>query len=299
MSRTARYPIAIVLLMTMAIALQVWRDQGWRPYHPPTALLWFQAGPAIKRAALGFGSVIADLYWIRTVVYFGQQRLSTGVDHNYELLYPLLDLVTTFDPRFTAAYRFGAVFLAEPPPGGPGRPDLAVQLLQRGVDATPERWEYLHGIAFVEYWSNRNYRAAAEWLERATRVSGAPAWLRSSAALMREQAGDRQSARILWQQMHDSTDDQALQSLALTRIAQFDAMDALDLLNELVSRFQASLGRLPTSWQELIDAGVVDIVPVDPTGVPYVIDPVNEKVRLSPESPLWPLPAVPESILAR
>ena len=36
------------------------------------------------------------------------------------LLYPLLDLTTTLDPHFNIAYRFGAIFLSEPYPAGPG-----------------------------------------------------------------------------------------------------------------------------------------------------------------------------------
>ena len=51
-------------------------------------------------------------------------------DKNYDLLYPLLDLVTTLDPRFNVAYRFGAIFLVRAAPGGPGRPDLAIALLE-------------------------------------------------------------------------------------------------------------------------------------------------------------------------
>ena len=35
---------------------------------------------------------------------------------DYPLLYPLLDITTTLDPRFNIAYRFGAIFLAEPYP---------------------------------------------------------------------------------------------------------------------------------------------------------------------------------------
>ena len=33
------------------------------------------------------------------------------------------------------AYQFGALFLAEQPPGGPGRPDLAIALLEKGLRA--------------------------------------------------------------------------------------------------------------------------------------------------------------------
>ena len=53
----------------------------------------------------------------------GCRRPSTC--RTYALLYPLLDLTTTLDPYFSIAYRFGAIFLGEPYPGGPGRPDLA------------------------------------------------------------------------------------------------------------------------------------------------------------------------------
>jgi hypothetical protein len=268
----------------------VWRDRGWQAYEPATPVLWLRAGPAVTQLSLGFDTLLADLYWIRAVVYFGRQRLSEDPNKNYDLLYPLLELVTTLDPRFTVAYRFGAIFLSEPPPDGPDRPDLAVKLLMRGVEVSPHRWEYLHAIGFVHYWSHRDYAAAAEWIERASRIGGSPIWLKSTAALMRAEAGDRQSARVLWGQLHDSADDESLRNLAAMRIAQFDAMDAIDALNVSVWRFAARNGRPAQAWEELIAAGVLRRLPADPAGVPYVLDVVNEDVRLSEKSPLWPLP---------
>ena len=64
----------------------------------------------------------ADVYWIRAVVYYGGTRLGAmdPVRRNYGLLYPLLDLVTTLDPHFKVAYRFGAIFLTEALPARPG-----------------------------------------------------------------------------------------------------------------------------------------------------------------------------------
>jgi hypothetical protein len=47
---------------------------------------------------------------------------------------------------------------------------------------------------------------------------------------------------------------------------------------------------MPRHWQELIAAGVVRGTPLDPAGVPFVLDSTNEDVRLARESPLWPLP---------
>ena len=84
-------------------------------------------------------------------------------------LVPLLDLTTTLDPRFHIAYRFGSIFLAESPPGGPGRPDLAIELLEKALRERPDRWEYMQDIGFVHYWWTHDYKAASEWLRRRAR----------------------------------------------------------------------------------------------------------------------------------
>src|SRR5207248_2981851 len=83
---------------------------------------------------------------------------------------------------FNIAYRFGAIFLAEPYPGGPGRPDLAIELLQKGLRERPGKWEYMEDIAFVHYWYNHDYIAASDWFRKASELPEAPWWLRSMAA---------------------------------------------------------------------------------------------------------------------
>jgi hypothetical protein len=282
--------LAIGVLLGAAVGVQLWRDRGWQPYEPATPVQWFQNAQTTRKLALGFESIMADIYWIRAVVYFGRQRLSDRADKNYDLLFPYLDFVTALDPRFASAYRFGAIFLSEAAPGGPGRPDLAIELLSRGVRRSPDRWEYPHDIAFVYHWTHRDSAAAAAWMRKAADVPGAPLWLKSSAASLLEQGNDRLSARALWAQMRDSADEDWLKRTADLRVAQLDAMEALDQLNEIVWRYEARAGRMPRNWQELVAARVLRSVPLDPAGVAFELDPVNEDVRLSPSSPLFPLP---------
>ena len=57
-----------------------------------------------------------------------------------------------------------------------------------------------------------------------------------------------------------------MKNTASAHLAQFDALDAIDQLNELVWRYEARAGRMPQSWQELIQAGVLRSVPLDPAG---------------------------------
>jgi tetratricopeptide (TPR) repeat protein len=287
---TRAYLIVIVLLLSIAVGLQVWRDRGWRPYEPATPILWLQDAATMRRLALGFDSLIADVYWMRAVVYFGRQRLTDRQDKNYDLLFPFLDFVTTLDSRFTTAYRFGAIFLSEAAPGGPGRPDLAVALLKRGAERTPERWEYLHDIGFVYFTTYRDYQQAAEWYQRASEIEGAPFWLKATAAAVLVQGGERQGARLIWRQMFESANDDWLKQEAQTRLAQFDALDAIDQLNQVLWTFKLRTGYLPRDWQEVVSARMLRGVPADPAGVPFEIDAKNEIVKVSRSSPLWPMP---------
>ncbi len=280
---------AIAALLTVSIGVQVVRDRGWQPYQPQTALLWFQSGPLLKRVSLGFQNLMADTYWIRAVVYYGGIRRSVEKNRDFGLLDPLLTFVTTLDPHFKVAYRFGAIFLTEAYPNGPGRPDRAIALLQRGLEASPATWEYSHDIGFVYYWWLHDYKAAARWFERSAQLPGAPVWLKPLAATTLATGGDRQSSRQLWRQLGD-TDIDWLRRSAQHRLLQLDAMDVVDELNRLVQRFTSREGRPPREWRELIASERLRGLPLDATGQPYALDPLTGRIDVSPQSTLWPLP---------
>ncbi|MCC7243074.1 MAG: hypothetical protein IT180_14195 [Acidobacteria bacterium] len=287
--------IAMVVLFAASIGLQAARDRDRRSFEPAGGMLWLQSGVTVKRLALGYDTVAADLYWMRAVVYYGGQRLHDVSSRNYDLLYPMLDLVTTLDPRFTVAYRFGAIFLTEAYPNGPGRPDLSIALLERGIERDGGRWEYMHDIGFVYYWWLQDYVRAAEWFERAGKAPGAPTWLPPLAATTLAVGGDRQSSRTLWQQLRDSTDIDWIRRNAEHRLRQLDAMDQLDQLNALAERYAAREGHVAQAWPELARGLGLPGIPLDPAGVPFTINPVTGRVGLAADSPLAPLPSEPRS----
>ena len=285
---------AIALLLAVAVTVQVGRDRGWAPYVPPNPTMWIQSGAVASKLALGYRNLVADVYWMRAVVYYGGKRRlsaeSPGPSANFEQLYPLLDLVTTLDPHFRVAYRFGAIFLTEAYPSGPGRPDLAISLLQRGVDRDAGRWEYMQDIGFVHYWWLQDYGKAAEWFSRAGQQPGAPAWLAPLAATTLAQGGDRRSSRMLWAQLLQTTDLEWLRSNARLRLQQLDAMDTIDELNRAAGIFMTREKRPPRDLRELAVAQRFRFIPIDPTGVPYELDPATGRIDLARQSTLNPLP---------
>lgn len=280
---------AIAALLVVSLALQVVRDRGWEPYQPASSVMWIRSGPLAQRLALGFDNLVADLYWMRAVIYFGGQRLDTPAK-NFEQLFPLLDLVTSLDPYFNVAYRFGAIFLAETYPGGAGRPDQAVQLLQKGLEHSPARWEYVQDIGFIHYWWLRDYSRASEWFRKASEVPGAPSWLAPMAATTLAEGGNRQSSRQLWTQLRDTTETQWVRVNAEHRLQQLDAMDMIDALNRVTEGFIKRHGRSPGSWRELAVDQRWSHLPIDPSGARFALDPATGRISLGPESSLRPLP---------
>ncbi|MEO7275002.1 MAG: hypothetical protein ABI211_23695 [Vicinamibacterales bacterium] len=286
---------AAVMALALAIALQIGRDAAYPRGEASTErLLYTRSGPAVTRLALEFRAIAADLYWIRAIQHYGGDRLAPDRRQRYELLQPLLDLTTTLDPYFTVAYRFGAIFLSEQPPSGPGRPDQAIALLEKGTAAQPDKWEYLHDIAFVHYWHQRDPAGAADYFRRAAATPGAPGWLQPLAATMLS-ARDRSSARVLWQQILES-DQPWLRRTAERSLSQLAALDQIEALQALVDRSGITAGRRVT-WLDLMRRGVIRGLPVDPTGVPYQLDPDTARVTLAAASSLNPMPDLSSTMI--
>ena len=293
----AVFAAALVLMLALAVAVQFVRDRTYASAGGEDRVLYVQSGAAMQRMALSYDSVLADVYWIRAIQHFGRERLKkTG--QRFDLLYPLLDLTTSLDPRFNTAYRFGAIFLAEPHPSGAGRPDLAIALLKKGIAANPTKADFYHDVGFIYYWNLHDYRSAAEWFNRGAEHPGAPWWLRTYAAVMLTRGGDRQASRAMWQGLRETADNEWLRATSELRLAQLDALDQIDWLQRASAAYTMKTGAHARSWQQLIVAGVVPAVPLDPTGTPFLLEAETGDVGLAPDSPLHPLPTEPVAAAA-
>ena len=302
MTRARRSPIvtgvaavaAIAVLFAVAVWLQTLRDRRYQLASSDEETLYLSRR-ATGRVVFSQRPLASDLYWIRAIQYYGGHTkdatarvedalepppaLAARAPVAFDLLYPLLDITTTLDPRFNIAYRFGSIFLAANSPEGPGRPDLAVTLLEKGLKAAPEKWQYWQDIGFVHYWNTHDYRKASDAFRRGAEIQGSPWWLRSLAATMLVKGGDRETSRLLWTQLYETADNEYARDAAFTKLRQLKAIDDIE-------RLQAAL-----------DRGVLRGVPADPAGFPYVI--TGSRVGVSEKSPLFPLPTEPDRNPAR
>ena len=243
-----------------------------------------QSPKLMKLATLEYSTLAADIYWTRAVQYYGNKRL--GQDTDLESLWPLLDMATALDPNLLPAYRFGATFLSEPEPRGAGRPDLAVKLLERGIQANPDYWRLDQDLGNVYYLELNDYRKAGEAYEAGSKKPGAADWMKIMAARFLEKGDSRETAVILWSEVYQSSADEAIKENARINLQLLRSDEDMEHINEIAAQFSAKTGRWPKSVKELVQAGLIAGEPVDPDGYPYAAD-SSGKAQLSPASPLF------------
>lgn len=283
--------VAIVVLVGLGLAAGVLHARDTYAPLPVSQerLMYLRSGRTADRLFLSFDALAADVYWMRAIQHYGRDRKSDRREGRFELLGPLLDLTTTLDPSFNIAYRFGAIFLSMDPPNGPARPDLAVALLEKGLTHNPDRWQYAHDIGFVHYWHAGDFAQAALWFERASKMPGAPDWIRQVAAVTLVEGGDRTGARQILSELV-SADEAYIRAAAERSLTQLQALDAIEQLTTIVGRYRQAVGSLPRGWNDLIRQRYLPGLPADQTGTPFHYDPATGAVSLGAASSLLPLP---------
>jgi hypothetical protein len=271
-------------LLPAIVLAQVRVDGALGEFRSQEDVLYLRSAQQVKRLFPGFEGMLTDLYWLRTVQYFGRQRLFSK-QKSYALLRPLVEITTDLDPRFELAYRYGAIFLSEPWPNGPGKPREGVEVLEKGIRALPHSWRLRFDLACILFMFLEDAPRASRVLTDSARLPGAPFWMESLAArfMMKD---NRAAARELWRRQLEQGFG-FMKENAAYHLQILDALDLRDALGRLVERFAQAHGRRPRSLQELVGAGLLRGVPGDPAGVPFDYDPETGKVRVSARSKLY------------
>jgi hypothetical protein len=161
-----------------------------------------------------------------------------------------------------------------------------VALLERGSAALPGNWHIRQDLGFIYFLHLRDPQRASDILLEASKLRGAPFWLKNLAADVLARGGDRETAKKMWRQIHDQSDG-AVRINALVNLQILEALDQADVLTRLVEEFSRRAGRRPQSLHELQAQGFLRGPALDSSGTPFVYDVQTGRVRISPRSTLY------------
>jgi hypothetical protein len=236
-----------------------------------------------KMMSMEFAPLLADVYWTRAVQYYGVKHIQKA--KGLDLLWPMLDISTTLDPHLLPAYRFGAMFLGDKPPAGAGRPDLAIELIERGIRENPEYWRFYEDLGFIYYFNLKDYTKASQAFFEGSKNPQAQIWMKVMAAKIAAEGNSFTTSKFLWSEIYQSTKDEMVKKNALDHLKLMKVQEDCEGLNGLNDEFERRTGHRARRIRDLISAGLLAGVPVDPAGFEYVIGD-DGKVELNLDSPL-------------
>jgi tetratricopeptide (TPR) repeat protein len=241
------------------------------------------SGKLLKLMSLEYAPLMADFYWTRVVQFYGNKHVRGNA--NMELLWPLLDITTTLDPNLLVTYRFGAMFLSQPAPTGAGRPDLAVQLIQRGIKENPDYWRLYEDLGFVYYFDMKDYAKASEAFQEGSKNPNAQLWMKVLAAKVAEEGESYATSVFLWKDILATSTDPTIRKNAETHLQLLKVKEDCRQIDLLADEFEKQFGRRPKRINEIVQSKMLQGMPVDPLGYAYVFD-ENGKAALNLDSPL-------------
>jgi hypothetical protein len=284
-SRKSTLWLCLVLLVGFAT---IWRlqqkiDVQYASLQQEQDALVLRSPKLVKMLSLEYAPLMADVYWTRAVQYYGNEHQRHNM--KLELLWPLLDITTTLDPNLLPAYRFGAMFLSDAPPRGAGRPDLAIGLLERGIRENPDYWRLYEDLGFVYYFDLKDYAKAAEAFHEGSKKNGANLWMKIMAAKIAAEGESLETSTFLWKEVYDTATDPLVKENAKSHLQLLRVREDCRQIDLLADEYEKKLGRRPTTLRELIQAGLLHALPVDPDGYAYEFG-EDGKAELNLESPL-------------
>lgn len=241
------------------------------------------SGKLVKLMSLDFAPLMADVYWTRVVQFYGNKHVRG--DANLEGLWPLLDITTTLDPNLLVAYRFGAMFLSQHAPTGAGRPDLAVKLIERGIQANPDYWRFYEDLGFVYYFDIKDYAKASRAFLEGSKNPEAQLWMKVMAARIAAEGESYETSMFLWNDVYTTATDPKMKESAKLHLQLLRVQEDCRQLDLLAKEYEKRAGHRPRQMSELLQTGLLRHIPADPLGFAYVFDDQG-KAALNVESPL-------------
>jgi hypothetical protein len=267
-TRFTRLPLEAVLLPLLLVAAwsvnsaNHWLESRGASHAEEGRMGPLPDGATLHVLSLGFERLVADLFWIRTVYYVGDEVTSRAGWPDAERL---AHLVTDIDPRFDSVY----VLMSSVLNGLRHDPDAAIALLEKGA-AVSDYWRIHFLLGFQYFMEKQEYVKGAQCLERAIGLGG-PHYLQFLVSRLYSSAGDPTTAMQFIAARLKNEETPAVRAQLEKRYVDLWINRDLAAIDAAIDRYTEKFHRAPKDVRALVDAGLLASLPRDPKGGEYSI----------------------------
>ncbi|WP_432821430.1 tetratricopeptide repeat protein [Trichloromonas sp.] len=216
--------------------------------------------------ALEHKGILSDFQLLKTITFYGERTMHQQklTEDDWRYIIAGLEAVTDLDPYFLDPYVLAEGVLA----WDAGKVEDANRLLEKGRKHRVDDWQIPFFIGFNSFYFLEDYTKGAEYLMEASRLPGSPEFLTPLAARLGYYGGKAKTAIMFLRGVLTQTSDERLKLRLEKRLL---ALERADLIEEAVERFKSEKDRMPDNIKEVLEAGYLETLPVDPYGGEWVI----------------------------
>jgi hypothetical protein len=167
-------------------------------------------------------------------------------------------------------------------------------LIRYGIGHNPGNWRLYYDLGFVYYTELHDFKKAGEVFDAGSKIPGAHPFMKILAADMAENAQDFNTARLLWSAAYESSQESNIRENAIEHLRSIQVDEDVTNLQNAVTRFVQSNGRIPTNLWEVVNAEHLRGLPVDPDGNPYELSLDGQVLVANPDDFLFITKGMPE-----
>lgn len=269
--QTLLFPAALLLTMGAIAGLKVKIDAMPRVKTPGAGIVYLPTGPAVKAAAFGFHSLLADVAYVWAIQYYGNPKILDRQNHFKRIFTVIADL----DPKWVDPYLTAALIAHHDFED----PELALKMYDDGAARNPSDWIFPFEAGHYCQMHIKDYERAKAYYEKAMVIPGAPAIARRLFANAAYQTMDYETSWAVWREVYEEATDPEIRKIASNHLYNIKAKVDIAGLKAAVERFRAARGRNPHGLEELVSARVIAGLPRDFDGKDYVYDPATGEIK--------------------
>ena len=225
-------------------------------------------GPVAKAASLEFSGVASDYLMLQTLSFLGEKLMNKRSlsKEQWHVIYKALDQVTWLDQRFLDPYVLAAITL----PWEAGMVRETNDLLEKIIKVRPDDHRPFLFLWYNYFYFLKDPATAAQYLERAARIPGAPEYYANLAARSSFYGKKTQAGILFLKEIIQETNDPNRKQFLLLRL---QALEKIAFLEQKIQEFKRLYNTLPDSLENLVEKGLIDRIPEDPYGGNfYIVD---------------------------
>lgn len=271
MKRAAVLLVIVAMLLSISIVAENALQDVGREDPLGKKLLYLPSAEMLELTSLGNEAFVADLLYLWSIQYYSRYQ----PHERFLYLDTVYELITDLDPLFHDAYRIGALIMQLSTVDEEKQKQSVIRLFDKALRNMPSNYEIADTAGWDLFVRYRDKKEGIRYFKAALENPDAPLRLRRFVAAWSEdeEGWSIDDAIAYWTEIRDSSDGEYHRAVVERQIYRLLASRDEAVLDPVLQNWRLWHGRCPDNWQEVVESGLLNEVPIDYFGRDYRILP--------------------------